>query len=82
MSIPGRVNVNVSVDDAHVSQIDQVAAQLRAAGMHVDRTLAAIGSISGHVTGNLVQTLRKVPGVSAVEHDRSFQLPPPDAEIQ
>ena len=55
MPVPNRVNVNVSVDDAHVSQIDQVAARLRPAGMHVDRTLAAIGSISGHVTGNLVQ---------------------------
>ena len=53
MAIPNRVNINVSVDDAHVSQIDQVAARLRAAGMHVDRTLAANGSISGHVTGDL-----------------------------
>lgn len=82
MTVPDRVNVNVSVDDEYLDQIDAVAAQLRAAGMHVDRTLTALGSISGHAARDTLNALRQVPGVSAIEHERSFQLPPSDADVQ
>ena len=82
MSQPNRVRVTVSVDDAHVSQIDDVAAHLRAAGMEVAQSLGAIGAISGHVENDRLAGLSKVPGVVAVEPEHSYQLPPPDAKIQ
>ena len=80
--VPDHACINVSVDDTHLGQIDEVVAKLRAAGMNVDRTLATLGSISGHATGDLLHALRQVPGVAAVESERSFQMPPPDAEVQ
>ncbi|HEY1599522.1 MAG TPA: hypothetical protein VGG64_07970 [Pirellulales bacterium] len=82
MPPPNRTNVTVSVDDAHLSQIHQVAARLRAAGMEVEQTLDHIGAISGHVGNDGLAGLARVPGVAAVEPERSFQLPPPDAKIQ
>ena len=82
MSPLNRTHVTVSVDDAHLSQINQVAAHLRAAGMEVEQTLDAIGAISGHVGDDRLASLAQVPGVAAVEPERSFQLPPPDAKIQ
>jgi hypothetical protein len=82
VTVPDHVRINVSVDDTHLGQIDEVAAHLRAAGMHVDRTLATLGSFSGHATGELLHALRQVPGVAAVEAERSFQLPLSGADVQ
>jgi hypothetical protein len=82
VTVPDHVRINVSVEDTHLGQIDEVAAKLRAAGMHVDQTLATIGSISGHATSELLNTLRQVPGVAAIEPERSFQLPPSGADVQ
>ncbi len=82
MAASDRVNVTVSVDDAHLSQIDQVVERLRSAGMHVDSSLASIGTILGHVAGDQVHALSRLPGVAAVEPERSYQLPPPESPIQ
>jgi len=82
MTAPDRVNVSVSVDDAHLGQMDQIVARLRAAGMHVDSSLGAIGTILGHAPGDKVPALRRLPGVAAVEAERTVQLPPPDSPIQ
>lgn len=82
MAVPDHVRINVSVEDTHLRQIDDVAAKLRAAGMHVDQTLATIGCISGHATGELLNALRRVPGVAAVEPERAYQIPPPSADVQ
>ena len=53
-----------------------------AAGMEVEHSLGSIGAISGHVAHDRLHGLTQVPGVAAVEPERSFQLPPPDAEVQ
>jgi riboflavin synthase alpha subunit len=82
MSQSDSIHVTVSVDDAHFGKIEEVAQRLRSAGMNVGRTLGAIGAISGHVDSGHLAGLSKVPGVSAVEREHSYQLPPPDAKVQ
>jgi len=82
MAAANRIPITISVDEAHIARIDEVAAWLRAAGMEVERSLGSIGAISGHVAHDRLLGLSQVPGVAAVERERSFQLPPPDAEVQ
>lgn len=76
-------HVTVSVDDAHVALIDEVAERCRAAGMDVHYVLAAVGMITGSV-GSVAQrsALGALDGVAAVEPQRTFRLPPPTSEVQ
>jgi len=59
-----------------------VAERLRAAGMTVDQVLGAVGIITGSVAAGRRASLEQLPGVAAVEAEHSFQIAPPDAEIQ
>ena len=63
-------------------EAEQVAEQLRAAGMTVEQVLSAVGIVTGSVDSERRASLAAVPGVVAVELDRPVQLGPPDAEIQ
>ncbi|MBW0114602.1 hypothetical protein [Pseudonocardia abyssalis] len=75
--------VSVSVDDAHVERIDEVAERCRAAGMDVHYVLAAVGMITGSIESGDVRTaLGALPGVAAVEQQHTFRLPPPSSPIQ
>jgi hypothetical protein len=77
------VNVSVTVADAHLARIDEVAAALRGSGLHVSQVHHAIGIISGSIPDSRRQSLETVTGVAAVETDTTFfQLPPPDAPVQ
>lgn len=75
-------NIVVSVDDDHLGQIDEVVERLQAAGMHVEQVLHPVGVITGSVDDPRLTLLSAVPGVAAVEPQRAFRLPPPDADIQ
>lgn len=76
-------HVTVSVDDAHVELIDEVAERCRAAGMDVQQVLAPIGVITGSV-GTVAQraAVGALDGVAAVEPQRTFRLPPPGSGVQ
>jgi hypothetical protein len=76
------VNLSVTVTDAHLARIDDVAAALHARGMRVGQVLRAVGVISGSAPDALRQSLETVEGVAAVEKDVTFRLPPPDAPVQ
>ena len=76
------VRLTVSVDDAHLDRIDDVEAALREAGMSVERSLAAIGTITGLVPASKLPAVRATEGVAAVEAEREFRLPPPDSPVQ
>jgi hypothetical protein len=72
----------VSVDDEYLGQIDEVVARLQAAGMQVEQVLRPVGVITGSVDHPCRPLLDAVTGVAAVEPQRAFRLPPPDADIQ
>ncbi|BCJ75045.1 hypothetical protein CS0771_45890 [Catellatospora sp. IY07-71] len=74
--------ITVSVNDDHVTQIDDLAERLRTAGMRVDQVLSAAGMITGAVDQDRRASIAMVPGVAAVEDETSFQLPPPESDIQ
>lgn len=72
--------VTVSVDDAHVAQIDEVVTLLRARGMAVEQVLPTLGLVTGTVDD--VAALTGIPGVMRTDAEEGVQLPPPDAGIQ
>jgi len=50
--------------------------------MHVDEVLDAMGIITGSVPADRRAALERLPGVAAVEAEQTFQIAPPDADIQ
>lgn len=77
-----QVDVVVSVSDGHLDDLDGVVERLRAAGLHVHDTLGGLGTVIGSVPSARLASLSAIDGVDSVERDRSYQLPPPDADIQ
>ena len=77
-----KVQVSISIDDAHINQISEIAKNLQSMGMDVEQTLPSIGVISGSVSSDQVNHLDKIEGVQHVESERSYQLAPPDSDIQ
>jgi hypothetical protein len=73
-------SVVVTVDDAHMTAIGEVAERLRALGMHVDEVLEATGLICG-TTSSRPSELRTVPGVMSVEDQPNVTIPPPESPI-
>ncbi|MDP9177625.1 MAG: hypothetical protein M3O61_08100 [Gemmatimonadota bacterium] len=72
----------VTVADAKLKNIQQVADQLTAEGMQVRRVLPITGVISGLYTSVNLSDLEKVDGVMSVEEEVSAQLPPADSTLQ
>jgi hypothetical protein len=76
------VQIVVSVDSAHMPILAEVVAELESAGMVVDQTLPVLGTIAGRVPQARLDEVGHVEGVAAIEPARSFQLPPPDSDVQ
>ena len=76
------VQISVSVDDAHLSQIEQICQQLEASGMNVEETLSIIGVISGSIQPDKLNRLAQIEGVKNVEPQESYRLAPPSSDIQ
>jgi hypothetical protein len=74
--------ITVTIEDAHQERTEAVADQLRAAGMQVRQVLPTIGVITGTVPESQRDAIVNVRGVSHIEEQEVFQLPPPDADIQ
>ena len=68
--------------DAHVEDVQAVAARLREAGMTVKATHELIGTVTGWIDDSQVSALERVDGVASVERERSYELPPPDSPVQ
>jgi hypothetical protein len=77
-----QMNISVSVEDAHLATIELVSQKLQAQGMKVEHVLQNIGVISGSIDSSLMNTLSQIEGVKQVEQERTYQLAPPDSDIQ
>ena len=77
-----RTQIIVSVDDSHVKNIKDVAKRLRARGLVVKEVMEQIGAITGSIERDKIKSLAKLNGVSAVEESQTYQLPPPDSDVQ
>jgi hypothetical protein len=74
--------ITVTVTDGQQPNIDELADRLRAVGMQVDQVLPAVGVITGSVTSAQRRSIEQVAGVAAVEDETTFQIAPPDSDIQ
>jgi len=72
-------NVTVTTDGR---DIDATVESLRAAGMTVTDVHPEIGIVSGSVAPANRDSLKAVEGVAAVEADQSFEIAPPDSDVQ
>lgn len=77
-----RRQVTVTVADSHAGELDAVAGRLARSGMKVDQVLSTLGIVTGTVEDEQIAAVRRLPGVRAVEQQTTFQLPPPDADVQ
>ncbi len=77
-----KVSLLVTVDDQHGDRMSEVADRLRAAGLNVESVLESLGTITGSIEPEKVQLISNVEGVSHVETSRSFQLAPPESDVQ
>ena len=73
MSGKSNKRVVVTIDDEHVSAIESVAEELRAAGLQVSNVLPVGGIISGEVPQEKLDTLRKIGGVLDIEPDEEMR---------
>lgn len=80
----------ITVDDEHLSHIDDVVAQLQEAGLVVEKVLRSLGQITGYTEGTSVQSdevsgthrLSAVSGVASIDGAQRHSVAPPDAEVQ
>ncbi len=77
-----QIQISVSIDNAHLPQINQISQQLQSSGMNVERTLSTIGVISGSIQSDRLNSLYQIEGVQNVEPQQSYQLAPPSSELQ
>ena len=77
-----KVQICVSVDEAHLAQIQQIAEQLQSSGMIVEQTLSSVGVINGSIQAEQCNNLTHIEGVKNVEPQQSYQLNPPNSDIQ
>ena len=76
------VKISISVDDAHLSQIEQVSQQLQSSGMSVEQTLSSIGVINGSISNERLDSLKQIEGVKNIEPQENYQLAPPNSDVQ
>lgn len=77
-----KTQVTVLIADSHRKKFSQVQSSLQAAGLTNIQAQKAVGTITGEVREEELENLRAVSGVEAVEASASYQLPPPDSEVQ
>jgi hypothetical protein len=77
-----QIQISVSVDDAHLLEIEKVSQELQSSGVTVEQTLSSIGVISGFIESALINNLYQIKGVKQVEQQGTYQLAPPDTGIQ
>lgn len=72
--------VTVTVDEEHLDSLGGVVEGLRQRGLEVDTVLEGLGMVTGRTSD--VDALREVEGVSTVDAELGYQLPPPDEDVQ
>ena len=77
-----KVNLTVSVADEYLKDFSDIVARCRKAGMNIENEMKSIGVITGSIDEAALDKLGRLKGVSQVEPERSFQIAPPDSDVQ
>jgi hypothetical protein len=62
--------------------VTDLAHMLREAGAKDVQLLESIGVVTGSIADNQLQKLSEIEGLRALEKEQTYQLPPPNSEIQ
>ncbi|MFP2924585.1 hypothetical protein ACLESO_05090 [Pyxidicoccus sp. 3LG] len=79
--MPAKIPVSVLVEVTPPERMEDVVARLRAAGLDVEQVLEETGVVLGSAAPDRLPALRAVQGAT-VEAQRTFQLAPPDSDVQ
>ena len=71
----------VLIDEKSSRDIDEVAEDLKSAGLTIRRTLRRARTVVGSAESEAVERLRSVEGVALVRPEGRVQLPPMDEKI-
>jgi hypothetical protein len=77
-----KLNVTVSIKDEHLPHFPEVVEGMKKTGFEVDKQLESLGVVTGTIDSDKVHALRALKGIGNVEESRSFQIPPPESDIQ
>jgi hypothetical protein len=72
----------VTVSDDMLGKINQVANQLAAKGVTVNRVMPVTGVITGSCDSSKIPVIKNVNGVISVEEEAVALLPPADSRLQ
>jgi hypothetical protein len=76
------IKVLISVRDDYQERLPEVAQKLQAAGMQVDQWLVELGVITGSIAAERVSALSQIEGIADIERDETYQLNPPESDVQ
>ncbi len=77
-----KVNVSISIKDDHLSRFAEAVEHVKKAGLQVDQAMPAVGVITGSIEQSKIASLQQLASVANVEESRSFQIAPPDSDVQ
>ncbi|GAB3843183.1 hypothetical protein [Nesterenkonia populi] len=78
----------ITVKDDHLHRLDEVVAELEAAGLRVDRVLSLLGQVTGRTSMDEEApdagraSLCSALGVASVDAAVQHRLDPPDSAVQ
>jgi hypothetical protein len=75
-----RIPVRIALEEGQ--DIKSIVNQLRSAGLKIEQVMDQVGAISGSVDSKALQKIRKIKGIARVEEASTYQIPPPDSEVQ
>ena len=82
MADSAKTKVNIVVADDYENRFPEVVEAAQQAGLDVEEQLPTIGLITGTIDESKRSMLERVQGVAAVEAPRTYQLSPPESDIQ
>ena len=77
-----KLNLTVSIEDQQTEHFNEWVDEVTRAGFEVEQELKSLGVVTGKMDEEKVDKLKKVKGVANVEESRTFQLPPPESDVQ
>jgi hypothetical protein len=77
-----KLDVTVSVKDDHLPRFGELVEHMKKSGLDVERQLQSAGVVTGKIDAEKLAQLRTLNGIGSVEGARSYQIAPPDSEIQ
>jgi len=77
-----KVNLTVSIKDEHIPRFTELVDRIKKTGFEVDQELQSLGVVTGRIESEKIDDLKKLNEVAQVEESRSYQIPPPESDVQ